>query len=677
MRKWLVGCCLFFGFVAGALGAAAPFALSDYLDLEGASEVRLSPNGRDIAYTRTTINRMEDRTDSEIWLVDLDGAHHRLLAKGAGPVWSPDGKSLAFIAPGEPKGTQIYVWRADVGGAPSPVTHLTEAPANLRWSPDGRWIGYTAFVPSVEKWSVDLPAAPEGAKWTKTPRYTERLHYRRDRTGFTERGNRHLFLVSAAGGAVRQLTTGDWSVGSAAFEVADTVVWDFMPDGRSVVIEGYNEGDRDFNDRDSYLYSVSLVDGAIRRLTSTPGSWQRPAVSPDGKTIAYVGVVHNDDSSRVADLYTMAADGSAATLRSAGFDREPQNLTWSSDGATLYFTAEDRGSVHLYAWTPKGGVRSVTEGPEVVRDYSAVAGKLVAIRSTFDQPADVVQLVSREHGAPVSITHLNCTLLGRLALATSEELEVASGGTKIQGWLVKPHDFDPKRHYPLLLEIHGGPHAMYNVAFNPSFQSFAANGYLVLYINPHGSTGYGSAFANSIMKHYPGIDYDDLMASVDAVVAKGYVDTKRMYVAGCSGGGVLSSWVIAHTDRFAAAAVRCPVTDWISMAGETDIPYFTHRWFQKPFWEDPSDWLALSPVMQVGHVKTPTLLMTGDLDMRTPMPQTEEFYAALKMRGVPSALLRFDGEYHGTASKPSNWMRTQAYMMSWFDRFGGHPAAEK
>lgn len=677
MRTRLLTLVFFLGWASVAAAAPQPFALSDYLDLEGASEVRVSPTGHEVAYTRTAVNRMDDRADSAIWLVDIDGSHHRFLAKGAGPVWSPDGRSLAFIAEGEPKGPQIYVWRADVAGPPSPITHLTEAPANLRWSPDGRSLGFTAFVPNVEKWAVDLPAAPEGAKWMKPPRYTEQLHYRRDRTGFVERGNRSLFMVSATGGAVRQVTTGDWSVGSAGFEVADTVIWDFTPDGHGAVVEGYREGDRDRDDRDSYLYAVDLVDGATHRLTMTQGTWQRPAISPDGKTIAYVGVTHNDDSSRVADLWTMSNDGSGAVLRSAGFDREPQNLAWATDGSALYFIAEDRGSVHLYAWTPKSGIRALGDGPEVIRDYSVASGRIVAIRSTFSEPADVVLLSTREHVVPTSLTHLNEMLLSRLTLASSEEIPVSSGGGKVQAWLVKPPGFDPKRHYPLLLEIHGGPHAMFNVAFNASFQNFAANDFLVLYVNPRGSTGYGSAFANSIMKHYPGVDYDDLMASVDAVIARGSVDTKRLYVAGCSGGGVLSSWVISHTDRFAAAAVRCPVTDWISMAGETDIPYFTHRWFQKPFWEDPTDWLALSPVMQVGHVNTPTLLMTGELDMRTPMPQTEEFYTALKMRGIPSALLRFDGEFHGTASKPSNWMRTQAYMMSWFNRYGGHAAATK
>ena len=268
------------------------------------------------------------------------------------------------------------------------------------------------------------------------------------------------------------------------------------------------------------------------------------------------------------------------------------------------------------------------------------------------------------------LTDVNGDVLQGIQLGKSEEITyTSSGNAKVMGWIVKPPSFDPSKKYPLILEIHGGPFGNYNVGFNYMFQNFAANGFVVLVTNPRGSTGYGSDFINGIDHNYPGPDYDDLMAGVDTVVGKGYVDTSRMYVSGCSGGGVLSSWVIGHTDRFAAAAVRCPVIDWLSMAGHTDIPLFTYSFFKKPFWEDPSDWLSHSSLMSVGKVTTPTLLMTGVLDRRTPMPQTEEYYAALKVKGVPVKLLQFNEEYHGTGSKPSNYIRTQLYMMSWFNQW--------
>ncbi|MDP9008084.1 MAG: S9 family peptidase [Pseudomonadota bacterium] len=649
------------------------FTVGRYLDLQSASAPQISPDGSQILYTRTMVNKLEDKYQSAIWIVNSDGLHHRFLAKGSGAVWSPDGKSIAFLAEGQPKGMQIFSTELGVSGVPSQLTWLTEEPANLRWSPDGKSIGFTMRVAAPEKWSVDLPAAPEGAKWANPPRYSERFHTWRDGAGFAERGWRHLFLIARDGGTPRELTSGDWSVGETSFEVATSVVWDFTPDGRSAIVEGYKEGDADHNDRESYLYSVDLGSGAATRLTKTAGTWVHPAVAPDGKTIAYVGF-EKTDANRVMDLWTMSADGSGASFQSAGFDREPQSLKWAPDGSALYFTAEDRGSVHLYQWSKGKAIRQLTNGPEVLMNPTIGKAGIAAIRSSFRSPGDIVLIDPRRPQPVQQLTHLNDELLRGVTLANAEELWYdSSGGARIQGWVVKPPDFDPKRRYPLLLEIHGGPYAMYNVRFSPQFQNFAANGYVVIFINPRGSTGYGSEFEKAIAKHYPGPDYDDLMAGVDAVVKQGIVDESRMYVSGCSGGGVLSSWVITHTNRFAAAAVRCPVIDWISMAGETDIPFFTYRFFKKPFWEDPTDWLEQSSLMHVGNVKTPTLIMTGELDRRTPIPQSEEFYQALKYRGIPAALLRFDQEFHGTESKPSNWMRTQLYMMGWFQRYSGNP----
>ena len=267
------------------------------------------------------------------------------------------------------------------------------------------------------------------------------------------------------------------------------------------------------------------------------------------------------------------------------------------------------------------------------------------------------------------LTRVNEDVLVGRKLGEVEEIWYRSAdGTDVQGWLVKPPDFDPQERYPLVLHIHGGPHAMYGVGFNYSFQNLAANGYLVLYTNPRGSTGYGTEFGNAIDDAYPSVDYDDLMAGVDAVLARGFADPNRMYVTGVSGGGVLSSWIIGHTNRFAAAAVRAPVIDWISFAGNTDITAWGYYRFRTPFWEDAGKWLRHSPLMYVQNVRTPTLLMTGELDLRTPMGQTEEYYQALKTLGVPVTMVRFNEEYHGTGSKPSNFMRTQLYLMSWFEK---------
>jgi dipeptidyl aminopeptidase/acylaminoacyl peptidase len=354
-------------------------------------------------------------------------------------------------------------------------------------------------------------------------------------------------------------------------------------------------------------------------------------------------------------------------------------VEWSSDGNGLYFTADDRGTSNLW-YVPIGGTpRRLTSGDHMLTGFALGRNTGAAVVSSYRSPPDIVRLSLARDAKSASLTPLtsvNEDLLARVALGDVERVTyTSSGNTTVDGWVVKPPGFDASKRYPLIMEIHGGPHGMYNTAFNYMYQNFAANGYVVLYTNPRGSTGYGSAFGNAIMHAYPSVDYDDLMAGVDTVVARGYVDPQRMYVGGCSGGGVLSSWVIGHTTRFAAAAVRCPVIDWLSFAGQTDIPLFTYNFFDAPFWEKPEQWLKQSSLMYVGNVKTPTLVMTGELDMRTPMPQSEEYYSALKMRGIEAVLLRFAGEYHGTGSKPSNFMRTQLYMMSWYQKHGGTPAA--
>jgi len=411
-------------------------------------------------------------------------------------------------------------------------------------------------------------------------------------------------------------------------------------------------------------------------LVATPGAWARPAVSPDGKSVAFTGYPQSKHTHSVSDLYVIPFAGGEMRKISGDYDRDPLDLRWSPDSEGIYFDAEDRGSRNAqFVAISGGGVKPVTTGAHVLTMDSASSDLMAAGTLTDpDNPPDVVRYNLRRPGELTKLTSVNAGLLSGMHLAKTEEIDFASsGGANVQGWLVKPPDFDPAKKYPLILEIHGGPFAMYSVAFNYMFQNFAANDFVVLYLNPRGSTGYGTAFSGGIDHNYPGPDYDDLMAGVDATVAKGFIDTTRMAVSGCSGGGVLSSWVIGHTDRFAAAAVRCPVIDWMSMAGNSDIPLFTFSFFQKPFWEDPSDWLAHSSVMTVGKVTTPTLLMTGVLDRRTPMPQTEEYYAALKVRGVPVKLLQFEGEYHGTGSKPSNFIRTQLYMMSWFKKYTRTP----
>ena len=645
-----------------------------YLDFEQVAEPRVSPDGSQIIYTRRWVNKLEDRFESGLWIMSADGSKNRFLTNGSSAIWSPDGTRIAYLTEGKPSGTQIHVRWMDAEGATSQITTLSDNPGDLRWSPDGKSIGFTMVVPKNVPWRIDMPEAPKGAKWTAPPRIVQTLHFRQDRRGFIEPGYRHLFVVPADGGTARQVSKGDWSMGARFDGMDNGVGWDWTPDGRTMIADGFADSTADMNYRNSNLYAIDVTTGAMRRLTTVDGLWASPVVSPDGKRVAYSGYTQVKDSYHAAELYVMNIDGSGARKLSGDLDRDVGDITWAADGSGSYFTAADSGTMNVYFAPNAGGARPVTTGSHMLTGFSmSKSGRAVGVRSSYQSPADIVRITLPRGGGTAEVTQLtrvNEDVLARVKLGEVERVRyTSSGNTTVDGWVVKPPGFDPTKKYPLLMEIHGGPHGAYGTGFSYQFQNFAANGYVVLYTNPRGSTGYGSAFGNAIQRAYPSVDYDDLMAGVDAIIAKGFVDTTRMYVGGCSGGGVLSSWVIGHTNRFAGAAVRCPVINWMSFFGQTDVPLFTANFFDAPFWEKPEQWLKQSPLMYVGKVTTPTVVMTGVLDLRTPMPQSEEYYAALKQRGIPTALIRFEGEYHGTGSKPSNFMRTQLYMMSWYNKY--------
>ncbi len=658
-----------FGGVAPAQETASDTLLTveHFLDLERVGGPQLSPDGSQIIFTRGHVDQMEDRWDSELWIMNADGSRTRFLAEGSSPQWSPDGTRIAYVAPGEPKGAQIYVRWMDAEGATSQVTRVTESPGSIQWSPDGRSISFVMLVPHSESWHIDMPSAPRGASWTEPPRMISRTHYRQDRRGFMEDGFTHLFVVPADGGTPRALTHGEWNVGARFSGLSFGAGYDWTPDGSQIVFDGMvvDSGEAPF--AETYLYAVDVAGGDVRRIVEERGNWSGPVVSPDGRRVAFSGYPFTLQTYTTSELYTIGLDGTDMTKASGDFDRDIGSRFWAPDGRGIYFTAGSEGSQNVFL-ARDGNVEQVTEGVHML-SLNAMTDRRLAVgtRTSFHRAGDIVTVDLRRGGRIAQLTHVNDDILSDMRLGDVEEIWYTStDNTRVQGWIVKPPSFDPSQEYPLILHIHGGPHGMYNVGFNYSFQNYAANGFVVLYTNPRGSTGYGTAFGNAIDNGYPSVDHDDLMVGVDSVVDRGYIDIDRMYVTGCSGGGVLSSWAIGHTDRFAAAAVRCPVVNWISFAGTADVVQWAYNRFRGYYWDDPTNWLEHSPLMHVGNVTTPTLLMTGVLDLRTPMSQTEEFYAALKVRGVPAVLLRFNEEYHGTGSKPSNFMRTQLYIMDWF-----------
>lgn len=635
--------------------------LEMYWELQSASNPQLSPDGSQIVYTRGWIDPKSDDRKSELWIMDADGERKRFLAKGSNATWAPDGTRIAYLAEGAPGGNQVYVRWMDDEGATSQVTRMTEPPSNLRWSPDSESIAFTRAVETSVDLTIAMPAPPAGAEWTPAPKVVERPVYRRDRQGYVDDTYTHLFVVSADGGAVRQLTDGDWNHSAG----------EWTADGEELVFSSLRVDDAELQWRHSEIYTVSVEDGTIRQLTDRRGPDSGALPSPDGRYIAYMGDEFHEDTYRNRKIHLMNRDGSNARIISGDFDRSVRNLTWAPDGRGLYFAANNEGNRNVHFVSVNGGVERVTDGVHQISIGSiSDEGHLATTRTSFHEPGDIYLMDPDRPDQMNRLTHMNRDLMKGVTLGEVEELWYTSADDlDIQGWVVKPPNFDPDETYPLMLAIHGGPHGMYGVGFSYSWQEHAANGYLVLYTNPRGSSGYGSAFGNEINNAYPSKDYDDLMAGVDTLISRGYVDEDRMYVYGCSGGGVLTAWVVGHTDRFAAASSNCPVTNWLSFVGTTDgVSWYNN--FEAYPWDDPSEHLERSPLMHVGNVTTPTMLMTGENDLRTPMAQTEEYYAALQVLGVPSVMVRFQNEWHGTSSQPSNFIRSQLYLRAWFEQWG-------
>jgi dipeptidyl aminopeptidase/acylaminoacyl peptidase len=648
-----------------------------FLDWEWVASPQISPDGTQLVFTHRWVDKLNDKFETDIWIMNADGSKKRFLVKGAQPTWSPDGRRLAYIAQGQPAGAQIFVKWMDTGEE-TQLTRVERSPSNLRWSPDGHRIAFNMLVPAKTAMTVKMPAKPEGAKWIDPPRVVDRLNYRADTQGFRPEGFMHIFVVPETGGTPRQLTDGDYN--------HDDPHW--MPDSQSMVFSAVRRAQAEYVRGGDDIYTLSLTGGQIRALTDRNGPDNNPEVSPDGRLIAYTGYDQNDNTYNVPKLYLMDASGANKRLLSGELDREPAGLVWARDGSGIYFTTEDRGTNNLWFEPVKGGApMQITEGNhQLLTSSISENGRATGVLSSATEPGDVVTFAVSAPGArpqtelgdfraPHRLTNVNDDLLEGRKLGQVEEIWYDSvGNKKIQGWIVKPPDFDPQKKYPLMLYIHGGPHTMYGVGLNFEFQNHAAEGYVVLYTNPRGSSGYGQEFGNAINNNYPGEDYNDLMNGVDEVVKRGYIDERNLFVCGGSGGGVLTTWIVGHTARFAAAVAMKPVINWYSFVGTTDFSDWYYN-FKKLPWEDPQEHLRRSPITYVGNVRTPTMLMTGELDLRTPMEQTEQFYRALKLRRVDTLMVRVNDEYHPFNSlppglrHPSNRINQILYLRGWFEKY--------
>lgn len=661
-------------------------APADLFDLEYAADPQLSPDGQWVAYVRQWSDIGTDRRYGNIWIVRTDGTGHRPVTSGKfnedTPRWSPDGKRLAYVS-NRSGAAQIWLRYMDTGEM-SALSNLRTPPSGLSWSPDGAQIAFIALVPGAP-FIVGTPLTPPpGATWAAPPKYDNRLVFRFNDVGEVPRGFSHAFVVRADGGAPRQITSGDFFHGGQFG--GGSLAW--TPDGAELIVPARRGENPEFNSRDSDLWAFAVTGAtAARRLTTRFGPDQSPAVSPDGQWIAYVGYNDRHQGYQNTQLSVMKRDGSGSRIVSGAVDNSVANPQWSADGKAIYVQNDDKGDTKVLRITLDGRASIVAE--HIGSGTSAYSGGSYTVArdggvtytaSTTDVPSNVgyaapapaaASTPGARPAAPRLLTSLNASLLASRTLGQVEEIWYKSSkdARPIQGWIIKPPAFDPAKKYPLILEIHGGPFANYGDRFDEEKQIMAAAGAVVLYTNPRGSTSYGEAFGNLIHHAYPGDDFFDLNSGVDAVIAKGYIDTANLYVTGGSGGGVLTAWMIAHTDRFRAALAFYPVINWESFALTADMaPTAVNDWFPGFPWDNRENYAGRSLLNVVKNVKTPTLIMTGEEDFRTPMSESEQYYKALKMRGVESVLVRVPDEPHGIRRRPSHEASKLTTLQGWFDQ---------
>jgi len=643
-------------------------------DLEYASDPQISPDGSTVIYVRNFKDIMTDKNRSNLWMIDANGNNHRPLTTGMendrSPRWSPDGKKLIYVSSKE-ESSQLYLRWMD-NGMEARLSNLASSPSGISWSPDGKWIAFTMFVGGESPSLVKLPAKPKGAKWNAAPKYIEKMKFKADGSAsILPDGHRHIFLLSAEGGTPRQITTGNYNYGSISWS----------PDSKNILVSANLQKEWQYNPGDNEVHEIDIATGDLKTLTSRIGPDNAIGYSPNGKKIAYTGYNDKYLGFQLSEIYVMDRDGRNSKSLTADLDRSVSNVLWSSDGRGLYFQYHDKGNSKVAYVDLDGTVSKLADnvgGLSLGRPYSG--GKFSVSKndvyafthSTPDHPADVA--VGRRGGSSERITRLNDDLFSHKTLGEVEEIWYKSSfdGKDVQGWICKPPNFDPSKKYPLILEIHGGPFTNYGDRFSAEVQLYAAAGYIVLYTNPRGSTSYGAEFGNEIHHNYPSQDYDDLISGVDAVIARGYVDDENLFVTGGSGGGVLTSWIVGKTDRFRAAVVAKPVINWTSFVLHADNPaFFAKYWFGGMPWEEgmQEKYWARSPLSLVGNVVTPTMLLTGEQDYRTPMSETVQYYTALKLRNIQTALVRIQNSGHGIANTPSNLISKVVYVLGWFEEY--------
>lgn len=647
------------------------FSSMDVFALEWASNPQISPDGQRVVYLRRGMDIMTDKRIARLWLINSDGTEHQKLTSKdvneGNPTWSPDGTRIAFTASTE-QGTELFVYWLKTAKV-ARLSQLDASPKGLAWSPDGKWLAFTMFKKGEELALVTPPKKPKGAEWATPPRVTTRFKHEADGVGKLPPGYTHLFVIPAEGGNARQLTEGNFNHGRK-------VHW--TTDSKALLFSSNLKENWAYDFRNSEIYRLDIATEKIQPLTHRQGPDRSIAVSSSGK-IAFTGFDDKVQTYQNAELYVMNADGTQAKILSKDLDRSVEAPLWDAEGNGVYIQYNDKGDTKI-AHIDLAGKQTVLTGKvggtSVARPYSggsfsvAKNGTIAYTYATPYRPAEVA-ILKKGAKQQQTITDLNHDILDHRTLGKCEEVWYKSSvdGRAIQGWVVTPPNFDAAKKYPLLVENHGGPIANYGPWFSPEIQLYATGGYVVFYPNPRGSTSYGEEFGNLLYHNYPGDDYHDVMDGVDELLKRNYLTEDSLFVTGGSAGGIMTAWMIGKNNRFRSAAVIKPVMNWISktLVADNYYGYANSRYPGQP-WENMEAYWKFSPISLVGNIETPTLVMVGSSDMRTPLSESKQLYHALKLRQIETALVEVPGAYHFIANRPSQLITKVEHILAWFEK---------
>jgi dipeptidyl aminopeptidase/acylaminoacyl peptidase len=657
---------------AAAQEQKIPFQPLDVFSLEWASDPQISPDASQIIYRRSGFDIMKDKSRGNLWIVNTDGSSNRKLTSRevneSQAQWSPTGDRIAFVSATE-EGSELYMYWIQTGQI-AKLSQLEMSPGNLSWSPDGTQIAFTMFIPEKSPVIIKMPAKPKGASWAKPARITDRLKHEVDGSGYMQPGFTHIFMLPAEGGTPRQLTSDNYNHGGSL---------SFSPNGNEIYFSANRVEDWEYKFRNSEVYKVHTDSKIITVLTAQNGPDYAPKVSPNGKLIAFLGFEDKVQAHQNTVLHLMNSDGSNRQVISGNFDNSISNISWDKAGKGLYCTYDEKGNSKVAHISTNGKLMKLADnlgGTTIGRPYASGSysvannGTLVYTQSRPEYPAELAVIQNKK--AAKRITNLNKDVLSHRELGQTEEVWYKSSydGRDIQGWIVKPPFYDASKKYPLMVENHGGPILNYGDRFTAEIQLYAADGYVVFYPNPRGSTSYGEEFANLLYHNYPGQDYNDVMDGVDYLVKKGIVDNEKLFVTGGSAGGIMAAWMIGKNNRFKAAVVVKPVMNWISktLVADNYFGYANSRLPGQP-WENFETYWKFSPISLVGNIETPTMVMVGMNDLRTPPSEAKQLYHALKLRKIKTVLVEIPGASHGIARKPSNLISKVAHTLAWFRNY--------